>query len=99
MTRDEFIAQLRSITSGVDQATPELAGCIYDRISDDEDLLEAASSGAELPKEQEERLERITSDCWERVNAPEPTTTTTSRSGSDDDSGSGDDSDSDDRDR
>ncbi len=101
VTRDEFIEQLRSITSGVDEATPELAGCIYDRISDDEDLLEAASSGADLPKEQEERLEGITSDCWERVNAPEDpedggddgdredgdrTTTTTSRSGRDDDS-------------
>jgi hypothetical protein len=84
VTRDQFIAQMRSITSGNDRASPELAGCIYDRIAGDQDLLEAASSGADLPKAQEEELERITADCWKRVNSRDSgskrTTTTTTRS-------------------
>lgn len=67
VTRDEFIAQMRNITSGPDQATPELSGCIYDEIADDRDLLESASSGADLPKRDEERLAAITADCWAKV--------------------------------
>ncbi len=67
VTRDEFIAQMRNITSGPDQATPELSGCIYDKIADDRDLLESASSGADLPKRDEERLASITADCWAQV--------------------------------
>ena len=72
VTRDEFIAQMRNITSGPDQATPELSGCIYDKIADDRDLLESASSGADLPKRDEERLADITADCWAKVEDVSP---------------------------
>jgi len=92
VTKDQFVDQMRSITSGKDRATPELAGCIYDRIADDRDLLEAASSGSDLPKRQEDQLARITSDCWKRVNTRDKgskRTTTTTRSRSSDSPSSG----------
>jgi hypothetical protein len=68
VTKEQFVAQMRRVTAGSDRASPELAGCIYDRIAGDRTLLEDASSGADLAKAEERRLEQITKDCWSHLH-------------------------------
>lgn len=73
ITRNQFVAQLSAVTSGVDKATPELAGCIFDRIAGDAKLLESASKTIDIAKQDEDRLAAITKRC--RIDL---STTTTS---------------------
>ncbi len=79
VTRDEFIAQLQAVTSGPDRATKELAGCIYDQIADDPDLLEEASRPTSASESASDRLSKITRDCWAQERTDEKGRTTTTR--------------------
>lgn len=75
ITRDQFVAQLSAVTSGVDKATPALAGCIFDRIDGNAKLLESASKTTDIAKQDEDQLAAITRRC--RIDLS--TTTTTPR--------------------
>jgi len=79
VTRDEFMDQLQAVTSGPDRATKELAGCIYDQIADDPDLLEEASRPTGASKSSSDQLSRITRDCWSQERPDDKGRTTTTR--------------------
>lgn len=77
ITRDQFVAQLSAVTSGVDKAPPALAGCIFDRINGNAKLLESASKSTDIDKKDEDQLAAITKRC--RIDlTPISTTSTTS---------------------
>ena len=81
ITRDQFVAQLSEVTTGPDKATPELAGCIFDRIAGDARLLESASKTIDIAKKDEDRLASIAKRCridlsTTTTSAPRRTTTT-----------------------
>ncbi len=78
ITRDQFVAQLSAVTSGVDKAPPALAGCIFDRINGNAKLLESASKSTDIAKEDEDQLAAITKRC--RIDLSTTTTSTTTTS-------------------
>ena len=63
ISRDEFIKELSSVTSGPDRATTEVAGCIYDAIAGDNKLLVAASKSTDISKSNSDKLAAITKRC------------------------------------
>lgn len=77
ISRDDFISQLSAVTGGPDQATPEVAGCIYDQISSDRRLLIEASKPTEISKRDAQRLTSITKSCALGSGSPTRQSTTT----------------------
>jgi len=77
ISRDDFISQLSAVTGGPDQATPEIAGCIYDQISTDPRLLIEASKPTRISKKDSQRLTAITKSCALGSGSTTRNTTTT----------------------
>ena len=77
ISRDDFISQLSAVTGGPDQATPEVAGCIYDQISSDRRLLIEASKPSKISKQDSQRLTSITKSCALGSGSTAKHTTTT----------------------
>lgn len=64
ITKSEFRRQLQSVTAGPDKPTDSLADCIYNRISDDPDLLVAAVKPDEPDTKNAAKLAAATTACW-----------------------------------
>lgn len=80
VSRGDFIQQLIAVTSGPDKADEALAGCIYDAIAGDSQLLETASRSTSLNDTDDARLSSITKVCRTGIeqakrDAANPTTT------------------------
>jgi hypothetical protein len=81
-SKADFANEIGKVTNG--RVTPDLAGCVYDKLQDDTALLRRAIATPDLSKDEDDKMTKLLAQCVlarDTSNSKKNTTTTTSGGG------------------